>query len=1152
MDHHVKSVNTDSRSRKNFRFASSKERSKKASADVYRSYKRRIGVTSAASREERVFHPHREESSKKRNKKQRRGSVSTEDAKDGVSKKNKAMFGDTVAETHDKQAKKASKATTKTTSTDLATAKKAEEDLDVTEATFSEELDLANDRNSSEIFREFYRDVWPLARSLPEVLHHASKIVDLILVYLLSNETEPHAISTADTMATSSTNTSSSVRYRFVLNHATTDLLHLLAVLAKDIRHEIHPYLHDKIIPRIVTDLLNQPTTAVVVATTSSAIVSVDNMDIDKDSNEEEDKEEDGEEEAASQVQPQQFMPIDVSVIEASFRTLSYIFRYDTDALLVETETSNKNSKRKAQDPCLEKLRQYYGATLAHRRDVVRRLAAETFAPLVRKLKSESARRRHLRRVVRALVTTIGAGNDNTNSKTARVMRLHSNAIDGISQLFFEVARGVAGQINSKGKVAAKVLFDVLCTDDTMTPAGRALVHSVTSSFLEKMCYHLHRRFVGEILKDVVATAQSVLLSVEGGSSAKGYAFGPQESINQLLLQLVMFREGTLLEHRTDETNYKSRGELTKIVARMMNVMVPLFPKLPPTVQMSVLNLLNATWKTIPDDAHFAKQVRKNIEGIVQCHPEASTSIQHPAHILARDLIPYLPLATGMGIVGTSILSAAANVVDKDSDLCLSLVLSVAKSSPADGSDTDNESEDALFSLERATQCRISAETKEALLGACLLDLKSSKSIAEISKFGVASLCISFLVLIEVNDDDSDDIEGKDMKGWFNKASRWLLQVFQLFSGGMEQGGSHKQDRSIVASLALESLARLSVDFRRRDICGASAIKKALCQAQSATEKLLLSSPTSHWTLRSTAAFVEALQLVDLVLEDKNAVFDSLIPNLRSASHFKRLYSLQILGSLPKKPFVTDHADLDLADDLDEEPNEYAAKNGSAKGAVVRSGLCDIMDTLTSIESISIDFHNERQLLSLISRVEVLGRTTKLPVVYTEAAANYMLGILYIKFSPIWTNAVRTFVSLASGQDAALVWSPLKGQLSKLMSKMPAEAQHPLEEESPDKFHKSDYFARHQSQCKTWDDSDGTNQSLFGRDLTQRLPTDEATVLQHLWSVIEGAPQLLARNSREIVPIFLQFMHSQFYARYPHDPDARELHIEAHVEDKTR
>ena len=54
MESYTKSVNTDKRSRKRLKFASSKERSKRASADVYRSYKRKVGVTSAATREEIV------------------------------------------------------------------------------------------------------------------------------------------------------------------------------------------------------------------------------------------------------------------------------------------------------------------------------------------------------------------------------------------------------------------------------------------------------------------------------------------------------------------------------------------------------------------------------------------------------------------------------------------------------------------------------------------------------------------------------------------------------------------------------------------------------------------------------------------------------------------------------------------------------------------------------------------------------------------------------------------------------------------------------------------------------------------------------------------------------------------------------------------
>mmetsp|Transcript_19565 Transcript_19565/g.45491 ORF Transcript_19565/g.45491 Transcript_19565/m.45491 type:complete len:80 (-) Transcript_19565:432-671(-) len=64
---HVKSVNTDSRSKKRIRFASARERSKKASADVYRSYKRRIGggVTTAATREQFVHNPRDEVRPKK-------------------------------------------------------------------------------------------------------------------------------------------------------------------------------------------------------------------------------------------------------------------------------------------------------------------------------------------------------------------------------------------------------------------------------------------------------------------------------------------------------------------------------------------------------------------------------------------------------------------------------------------------------------------------------------------------------------------------------------------------------------------------------------------------------------------------------------------------------------------------------------------------------------------------------------------------------------------------------------------------------------------------------------------------------------------------------------------------------------------------------
>lgn len=57
---------------------------------------------------------------------------------------------------------------------------------------------------------------------------------------------------------------------------------------------------------------------------------------------------------------------------------------------------------------------------------------------------------------------------------------------------------------------------------------------------------------------------------------------------------------------------------------------------------------------------------------------------------------------------------------------------------------------------------------------------------------------------------------------------------------------------------------------------------------------------------------------VDLFLsDDPDAEFESLIPNLRDQNHFRRLRALQILASFPKRPYVVDHADLDLTGDLE-------------------------------------------------------------------------------------------------------------------------------------------------------------------------------------------------------------------------------------------
>jgi hypothetical protein len=243
----VKSFNVDQKGKNRFRFSSSKQRGKNVSADVYRSYKRRFGVTTAADREESVHRP----------KRQKQNEEETNEENENFS------------------------------------------------STFAEELELANDRNGSALFAEFYREMWPLVRSAPELIHHSALVVDLLLAYMMSPESNPEEKSTGY-------DAPNGQQCIYVPNHATTDILHLLAVLAKDIQREIHVYVYSKILPRIVTDVINPPPPP-----------------------------------ASSGKQP---IPVDVLIVETAFRTLSYIFQHDAEQLVTD-------SAKDGEEPCLEQIR---------------------------------------------------------------------------------------------------------------------------------------------------------------------------------------------------------------------------------------------------------------------------------------------------------------------------------------------------------------------------------------------------------------------------------------------------------------------------------------------------------------------------------------------------------------------------------------------------------------------------------------------------------------------------------------------------------------------------------------------------------------------------------------------------------------------------
>jgi hypothetical protein len=1086
---HVKVLSTDSRSKNRIRYASSRQRGKQASADVYRNYKRRIGVSSSATREERVHNP-------------------TQDSNRAKKRIKTSQSGDSSS---DKRAVVPAGRASAATELELVTSG-SESEAEHSESNFASELDIALDRNASEIFSFFHREIWHMVRSLPEVLHHATKIVDLMLAYMLSPETAPSQMSPLVEEKDPDAD-----RVNYIPNHATTDILHLLAVLARDLRHEIHPFLHTKIIPRIVNDLLNPPPPP-----------------------------------PNAGKQP---IPLDVGLVEISFRTLSYIFRYDAEVLLKEVD-------KPGQEPCLEPMRKYYGVLLAHRRDLIRRLAAQTLAPLIRKLPTDSAKKRHLRRVLRAL-----AMSSKQQPVSPSSQRMQKDAVDGIAMLCFEVSRGVARRLHSKGGLVIKCVMDSVAGGEKseFSSHGQELVHSVASDFLNHVGRHLDHLHGAAVLVDIVGMLKRLVASQGKHGGNESSAGDDTSSVQALPLvymlklvnQMVKCRKGALLKQK-DQTI----SELSSLFEMLLEG--DQFQKLPFRAQAATVDLLCSTWKTIPANARFAARMSDLIQDVVQyanttADPDAkdAESIRAPIFILVEDLFPYLPIETAMTTVGRAILSTAARIADEDSDLAMTLVHAVSsrrtKALDADIADDDeggDDDDDDVFFLENAGCCQISESERKSLLDACLVDMKSvTLTDAVVPRLGVAAKCASFLALIP-----GDRAEGKGFTSLFKKVSKWLLQLLELMGQTNNSVSETLQSTnlSVSLSLVLESLSRLSLaSFDKLE--DSSIARSALVKARPAAERHLLSGANSLWAVKCVASFVAALQKTDLLLnENADAVFEALIVNLRGAYHFRRLHTLRILSHYPQRPFVTDHADLDLAGDLDEEPSAEQGKGPSA-GSYGPSGPCDIMKTLLAIESSPVRMSKERYLLSLVSRVEVMGRTGKLPVMYAEAAASHMIGLLHVKFAPMWPVAVRSLIALAKGHEDS-VWPAVQEKVAELMQSPLDESESELTVDSGSgvAFDPQGYVRL----CVAWETSSGIDTSLFrgavtaakerGR-ISRHQSTDEATVLQSVWSVIEGAPDLLMRHSRVMVPIFLRFMISQYYVAHPNDPDARELRLHEHI-----
>lgn len=1236
MDQPTKSFNTQG-GKNRLRFASAKFRAKRASADVYRSSDNRRTASSTGLREKRVHGNYFSsgDSGYKRRRKDEKGKQEVNDVRyfgrdndaEGLGIGRTAVIVSSKSKLQLEETGKLATAEDTTDSVEQQIDNESLEEVDqetqttalITGGTiFLTELEISAQRNGSQLYQKLVRELRPLCKSLAELLHHGERIVDLLYAYLLSprgmtndnigSPTQPRKLHNESWKSYKNHLSDKIAPYGYSVNAATNEVLHLFGVMARELRTEIYPYLTSRILPRIIDDMLNPPT-----------VSSADSPDKNLT-----------------------FVPLDVSHIEAAFRTVSYLFKYNSDKLLhshlPNQQFGDEETPAKQQQAVMDAdiLRQFYGKTICHKRDIIRRLACEAISPLLRKC-SEKGLKRHLSRTVKALAGSIAVAsaienenkiseeetNETNDHMSYSAKRARADAIDGVSSLLFEVSRGAPGRLHStKGRLVAKTIMDCIIGygKQNKTIHGNKesydsqqllalekskafAVYEVASQFLYKLRGHIARRsqeegqdMAGNEFADVLDEMHRALDLTTSMMKELSTSLSSTETtavindcvfrhVIDLMTETIIFQDGRLLSNGFDRRDAADRiaNSLRELLGHTI------YSNAGHKLQEHILRYLCSAWRTNPGHSSFALRLGKFFPSIISradADAESAVTGLDPALFLGQNLLPYLPKKVASTYLIPALLGAAASSSDKlgDSSLVLLHTISTSvwpKNDPesANDVDIDDAAAEALFTLEAAEHCpEISFEVRRSLFDICLTtDLeslskrgKNKSKVDQLARVGYISRCIPFLVCLEFtgNDEDSeeDDSGGanSDSEGSIVSAFNWYSSILKNLNNKMEDSMvGIKQECFITQSLVLESLSKSIIECHKRVSSPKilSMMKRILEEAKTYASSLLFHQPQSIWVVRGAAAVTTVLSIIDpgSNLNDRsNDTFELLVPNLAEPSHFLRFYTLQVLESYPTRPLVADHADLDLTDDLEEEtsfrpqPSDEGEKsNENFPSSSLLSGSCDVISLLRILESIPVALPNERKITSLLTRIEVYARTGKLPIAYAEAVTCHMLGLLHVKFAPIWPAAIKVIVSVSSAQEGP-AWPFVEKALNQSMEKPSNEdtsTDNIVSSAMDDPCH-TGIIAHHHCLCVAWEMSKGKKNDIFrplneerNAQVSRHVVTDELTLFESIWTILENAPQLTSTKSKAVVPIFFEFLVSQYFVFHHDEPDSREIDL---------
>jgi len=673
----------------------------------------------------------------------------------------------------------------------------------------------------------------------------------------------------------------------------------------------------------------------------------------------------------------------------------------------------------------------------------------------------------------------------------APASKTKDQATSGIALLVFHIVKGVQGQLHSHG---AKTLESFL---------QLSVGYGVQLELMQLLMDHM---------KEMNEVWSIVIRVIEDRE-------GPQLCHMMELLQQV-------IEYHDYKTLRKGDGRRLEDMLQLFQGWLPSYAEQPASNRDRMLKLLCSVWRAVPDRSVLSRRLEVPVTSLLTLDTDPS-----PLRILLRDLLPYLCPEQSMPSLGSWILKVAAqskNAVD------VVQMLFVFRSRLPTDDDTDS-----VCFYGRAKLCCVDSDTREQLIKVCHQVLAGTRLEEDESQ---VTACIHALTFVTLASDDDEDI---------SKESPWAAttaEKVQSVVANIALSETTPSSTMVLLATAVEAISMLA-----KESASCRACRKSISVCQERVWLALKRKSSSLNLLRSAALCFITCKSLDVSIDvDREQAFELLSSNLRDRNHFRRLYSLRVLSVFPNKPFVMDQRDVDLSEDLDEEPSEMnAPSESSTKTAPV--GLCTVMETLLAIEESPVGFQQERFLTSMVSRVEVFGRTGRLPVSYAEAASNHMLGVLWIKFSPVWKPAVKALVALAKNHEESM-WPEMISLLGNLMKEPPCRGEGTEEfEEKEAAIDMPSFFV---SVC-SYEELEGLHCQMFSYDIlsadsigrpSRHKCTDEAVVLESLWSILQEYPGLFQLKSRSVVPLIVNFLHYHYFSTTSTDPDAAECQLGDHLD----